>query len=186
MKVLEEQPYVLESKVLEAQHQVFVHAMAHSEEKQYRGHKILFALLSGHDSSLQSIKAQIDIGTSISLKFGKAEKTIEGYSLNEDETIKDLYSEKGCYTKTNMNLSSTKKAVLFMHSSIVEDNDYVISLSENPATELANLLASSKYGLHLLDDWKQIVFDELLEAKHLKELDVFFDDEMGSVAKFLN
>lgn len=178
MKVLEEQPYVLESKVLEAQHQVFVHAMAYSEEKQYRGHKILFALLSGHDSSLQSIKAQIDIGTSISLKFGKAEKTIEGYSLNEDETIKDLYSEKGCYTKTNMNLSSTKKAVLFMHSSIVEDNDYVISLSENPATDIANLLASSKYGLHLLDEWKQIVFDELLEAKHLKELDVFFDDEM--------
>lgn len=182
MKILEENPYVLESTNEGSTHQVFVHALATDKNKNSRGEKILFTLLSGHDSSLQSVKAAIDMGHYAGFKFGMAKKTNEGYQLIKDEqegeNIRKLYSEKGTYSKTNMSLTSTKKSVLFIHESIEDKGEYVITLSEKPSDDIANLLAGPQYGLHILDEWKETVYQELLNEKLLAELDVFYDDEL--------
>lgn len=187
MNILEENPYILDVTTMGVYHSAFTHALAMEDiETSRQEKKILFALLSGNDTSIQAIKAYIDLGwgSASGIQFGKGKKGITCYEMIKDKEDEDenkiikLYSERGSYSKTNMNLSPTAKAVMFIHKDIEEEGKYVISLSENPAEDVANFLAGAKYGLHLLDEWKQTVYEELINEELLIEKDFFSDDSL--------
>lgn len=172
----DENPKLLEIYVNQAWHQVFCYALAFEKVEGYgREDKILFTIVSGSDSALQSLKAAIDIGTRSGIRFGYGEKTSIGFEFKGE---KALASEKGKYTKFPMTLSQNRKALAIVHESVLNNSEYVLAFNSNPVSEVSQLLGGSTFGLHILPEWEQPVLNELMEQKHLVEHDVYYDDRL--------
>ena len=73
--------------------EVFCYVMACENEGKH-DEKLLFAIVSGSDSALQSMKAAIDIGTRGGISFGYGEKGDTDYQFKREKT---LAAEKGKY-----------------------------------------------------------------------------------------
>src|SRR5690606_27806726 len=134
----EDNPKFLEIYINQAWHQVFCYAMAfEAQEGNSRDDKLLFTIVSGSDSALQSLKAAIDIGTRGGIRFGYGEKTDTGYQFRNE---KALAAEKGKYVNFPMTLSQNRKAMAIVHESVLNHSEYVLSFNANPVKEVAQLL----------------------------------------------
>lgn len=172
----DESPKMLEIYVNQAWHQVFCYAMAFEDAEGYgRDDKLLFTIVSGSDSALQSLKAAIDIGTRGGIRFGFGEKTTTGFQFKSE---KSLMSEKGKYTKFPMTLSQNRKALAIVHESVLNNSEYVLAFNSNPVSEVSQLLGGSTYGLHILPEWEQPVLNELMLQQHLVNHELYYDERL--------
>ncbi|MCM3358108.1 DEAD/DEAH box helicase [Psychrobacillus sp. MER TA 171] len=170
----EDNPKMLQVFLKEAYHEVLCYGLASLEGNKGQGEKLLFTIISGSDSALQSIKASIDIG-SRGISFGNGEKTNTNYLFKRE---KYLFSEKGKYEMYPMTLSRTRKALAIVHESILNNSGYVLSIGGNPANDIAQLLGGSQFGLHILPEWKETVLHELIQSKHLIKHEIYYDGEL--------
>ncbi|KAA6446941.1 helicase-related protein [Bacillus swezeyi] len=132
---------------------------------------LLFAIISGSDSTLQSIKAAIDIG-SCGLSFGYGEKTLTDYQFNREFRFR---AEKGKYEKFPMTINNNKKALGIIHESLLGNDNYILSFSGDPAEDVRQVLGGGKYGLHILEEWKETVYEEFKKRNFIKECELYVD-----------
>lgn len=170
----DENPKMLQVYLKEAWHEVFCYGLG-LESKERGNDKLLFTIVSGSDSALQSLKGAIDVGSHGGITFGYGEKGTTDYLFHRE---KSLSAEKGKYEKIPMTLSRTRKAIAIIHESILNNSEYVLSFGENPAKDIAQLLGGSQYGLHILPEWEQVVLDELIRCKHLVENELYVDTRL--------
>jgi len=167
----EDNPKLFQVYLQQAWHEVFCYALAF--ESATRGEdKLLFTIVSGSDSALQSVRGAIDIGSSGGLKFGYGEKELTGYRFHSE---KILIAEKGKYEKFNMTLSQNRKAIAIVHEDVLNNSKYVLSFDSNPAKDIAQLLGGASYGLHILPEWEDVILDQLIKESHLKVHELYKD-----------
>lgn len=170
----EDNPKLFQVYLNQAWHEVFCYALAFEQTKRTED-KLLFTIVSGSDSALQSIRGAIDIGSSGGLKFGYGEKELTGYRFHSE---KILAAEKGKYEKFPMTLNQNRKALAIVHEDVLNNSKYVLSFDGNPAKDIARLLGGSSYGLHILPEWEETVLAELIESKHLRQYELYKDEKL--------
>lgn len=139
----------------------------------YKRHKLLFTIVAGSDSSLQAIKSVVASGWSIS--FGHGEKGESDYRFTGGQAIE---TEKGKYDFFTMNVGRNKKALAIVHEDLRDQNEFILSLDGKPAEDIQNLLGGSKFGLNILDEWRDTVYCVLSDKGHLEQLPLYFDESM--------
>lgn len=139
----------------------------------YKRHQLLFTIVAGSDSSLQAIKSVISSGWSVSI--GHGEKGESDYRFKSDQAIE---TEKGAYDFFTMNVGRNKKALAIVHEDLRDQNEFVLSLDGKPSEDIQNLLGGSKFGLNILDEWRETVYQVLEERGYLEQLPLYFDKDM--------
>ncbi len=170
----EENPKMFQVYLKQAWHEVFCYAMAFEKSKRYED-KLLFTIVSGSDSALQSIRGAIDIGSNGGLKFGYGEKELTGYRFRSEHA---LAAEKGKYEKFPMTLNKNRKAIAIVHEDVLNNSKYVLSFDSNPAKDIARLLGGSSYGLHILPEWEDTILAELIKERFLVKHELFKDESL--------
>jgi len=89
----EDNPKMLQVYLKDAYHEVFCYGLAFKSEGRYKD-KLLFTIISGSDSALQSLKGAIDLGSRGGVSFGYGEKYTTVYRFRQE---KPLVTEKGKY-----------------------------------------------------------------------------------------
>ncbi len=150
----------------------FCYALVTDEPKNPHYPKnLLLTIISGNDSTIQATKAAIDSGTN-GLAFGYGEKDTTDYRFHRDD---NLLSEKGKYTKFPISIDPNRKAVAIVHNSLLGDDEYVLSFDGDPAEDIRQILGGGNYGLHILPEWKDILYQTLLEKGFIEKLDFYCD-----------
>lgn len=167
----QDNPKMFQVYLNQAWHEVFCYAFAYEDEGMREG-KLLFSILSGSDSALQSIKGAIDVGSRGGLKFGYGEKTMTEYQFRNE---KSLYAEKGKYEKFPMTLTQSRKGLAIVHEDVLNNSKYVLSFESDPAEDIAQLLGGPRFGLYILPEWRRTVLDELIKANHLVKHELYVD-----------
>ncbi|MEK5071754.1 DEAD/DEAH box helicase [Sporosarcina sp. FSL K6-1508] len=167
-------PKMFQVYLKQAWHEVFCYALAFEKSNRYED-KLLFTIVSGSDSALQSIRGAIDIGSTGGLKFGYGTKELTGYRFHSE---KPLAAEKGKYEKFPMTLNQNRKALAIVHDDVLNNSKYVLSFDGNPATDIAQLLGGSTYGLHILPEWEDTVLEELIRCHHLRKHELYKDESL--------
>lgn len=170
----DDNPAMLQVLTDRAYHEVFVFALAvekNPNKRAYDSDKILMTIFAGADSAVQSVKASIEVGSQ-GLRFGLGEKGLSNYTFNGKLT---LGAEKGKYSKLNIPLpNGIPNAVGIAHEDVNNNTKYILSDNGHPADVIAQLMGSS-YNLHLLDEWKEPIFNELTRLGYIKEHDLYVD-----------
>ena len=168
-------PKMLEVYLDKVWQQVFCYALACEDTGSPNSpKKILMTIVAGSDSSLQALKGAMDIG-SHGLSFGYGVKGVSSYEYQSELS---LYAEKGSYEKFPMKIGKNRKALAIVHEDLLDASEYVLSFEGKPHEDIANLLGGSKYGLHLLDEWKEPVYQELRGRNHIRNLPLYYDPEL--------
>lgn len=170
----DDKPAMLQISTDNNRQSVFVHALAveRKESGKYTADKILFAILSGPDAALQSVKAGIDIGSN-HLSFGYGEKGISAFSYSYQL---GLSADKGCYAKSGIPMpSGMYNGLGVVHSDLANGTKFVISENGMPHEAIADLL-SSAFQIGLLEEWKLPIFEELKRLGHVREYEHFYVD----------
>lgn len=89
----EDKPKMLQVYLKDAYHEVFCYGLAFEEEGRYKD-KLLFTIISGSDSALQSMKGAIDLGVRSGINFGYGEKGTTDYRFHHETSLE---AEKGQY-----------------------------------------------------------------------------------------
>lgn len=168
----EENPKMLEVRLNNLYQDVFCYGLAVEENEQSR-HTLKMAIIAGNDSSLQAIKASMDIGTN-GINFGYGYKMNNSWQFQPE--IRSLYAEKGKYSRFPLPIEgeSNFKAMIIVHDDVLSNaGDYIISFNKNPAQDIRRHFGGSKYGLHLLPEWEQPLYEELQYQDHLVEVPIY-------------
>ncbi|ETI69560.1 hypothetical protein [Neobacillus vireti] len=89
-----ENPKMVELYMDQALQSAFCYTMAvEPPEHEWQGSKLLLTIIAGNDSTLQAIKAAVDIGSG-GLSFGHGEKQLTDYKVVQQFR---MYSDKGKY-----------------------------------------------------------------------------------------
>ncbi|WP_078557076.1 hypothetical protein [Bacillus alkalicellulosilyticus] len=170
-----ENPKMLEVYLEQAWQDAFCYAMAVEEpEKNYLDPKLLLTIISGNDASLQAIKAAIDIGSN-GLYFGYGEKGLTGYEFQREFKF---CTDKGAYEKFPITINQNRKALVIVHDSLLGDNEFILSFDGDPAEDIRQVLGGGKYGLHVLPEWKDTVYTELLNRGFIQEVEFYKDSNL--------
>lgn len=171
----EENPKMLEVRINNLYQDVFCYGLAVEKNKQGR-ETVKMAIIAGNDSSLQAIKASMDIGSN-GINFGYGYKLDTSWFFQSE--IRGLYAEKGKYTRFPLPIEgeTSYKAMVIAHDDVLSSTgEYIISFNTNPAEEIRRHLGGSRYGLHLLPEWKQPLYEELLNRGYLKEVPMYLTE----------
>lgn len=169
-KEIKNEPYMLQGFVPgKAQQEVMCFGLGMKEDTHAR---LLWTIIAGADSSIQTIKTMIDGGYG-RLTFGKG---VKGDNKLNFEEFFTFYSEKGKYTTFPMNLGN-KKAVAIIHEKLLE-KEYVLSF-DSAATDICELL-KERFGLPMLDEWKEKIYKRILREKFITEIPVYYDENLFS------
>ncbi|MDC3424381.1 DEAD/DEAH box helicase family protein [Aquibacillus sp. 3ASR75-11] len=117
------------------------------------------------------MKAAIDIGSN-GLHFGYGEKQLTDYEFKSEFQI---VSEKGSYEKFPITISQNRKALAIVHDKLLGNDEYILSFEGDPAEDIRQVLGGGKYGLHILPEWKETVFNELSNRGYLEDIDFYYD-----------
>lgn len=170
-----ENPKMLELYLDQAWQNAFCYALAVEEpEKEWQSAKLLMTIIAGSDSTLQAMKASVDIGIS-GISFGHGEKQLTDYKFISQFR---MYSDKGKYESFKMTINSNRKAVAIVHDDLLGNGDYILSFEGDPAEDLRNLLGGGKFGLNILPEWKNIILDEFVRRGCIEELNFYFDPSL--------
>ncbi|MGE6755968.1 hypothetical protein ACQKFO_21440 [Rossellomorea sp. NPDC071047] len=169
---VDESPKMLEVYLEQAWQSAFCFAFACEEpERQNQPPKILMTVLAGSDSTLQAMKAAMDIGSS-GFRFGHGNKTLTSYEFESEFSV---VADKGSYERFPITINQNKKALAIVHEKLMANEEYVLSFEGDPAEDVATLLGGGKYGLHILNEWKAIVYEELKRRNHIEEIELYYD-----------
>ncbi|QHA38700.1 hypothetical protein D5E69_22970 (plasmid) [Rossellomorea marisflavi] len=167
----EDNPKMLEVYLEQAWQSTFCYGLALEQVHSDKPPIILMSILAGSDSTLQAMKAAMDIGSS-GFRFGYGEKGLTNYEFKSEF---GLVAEKGAYERFPITINQNKKAMAIVHEKLLLNNEYILCFENNPSEDVATLLGGAKYGLHILDDWKMAVYEELIRRKFIEEVDIYFD-----------
>ncbi|WP_209124492.1 DEAD/DEAH box helicase [Alkalihalobacillus sp. BA299] len=168
----EENPKMLEVYLEQAYQNALCFALACEEpEKNWQEPRLLMTVIAGSDSTLQAMKAAIDSGLN-GISFGHGVKSLTGYDFEREFRIE---SEKGKFEKFPMTINHNRKALAIVHDDLLGNGNYILSFDGDPAEEVRKVLGGGKYGLNILPEWKDIVFNELEERGHLEQIELYFD-----------
>lgn len=174
----EDCPKMMEVYLEQAWQDAFCYALAvEPAEKDYQDHKLLLAIIAGNDSTLQAMKAAIDIGSN-GLYFGHGVKELTQYRFQREF---QMVAEKGKYEKFNITINANRKAVAIVHDSLLGNDQYILSFEGDPAEDIRRILGGGKYGLHILPEWKHTVYRELLKRGYLEEVEFYADQSLFSM-----
>lgn len=173
----EENPKMLEVYLEQAYQNALCFALACEEpEKNWHEPRLLMTVIAGSDSTLQVMKAAIDSGLK-GMSFGYGEKSLTGYDFEREFRIE---SEKGKFEKFPITINSNRKAIAIVHDDLLSNGNYILSFDGDPAEEVRKVLGGGKYGLNILQEWKEIVFNELTERGHLEQIETYYDEGIFS------
>ncbi len=153
--------------------QAFVFGLCVEHEmlnKYYERNRLLFIMMGGADSTVQSMKTAIDCGLH-SMKFGYGKKNLTGYDF---ESEFDMVSDKGKYSTFPMKVGN-RKVVAMVHDEIMEDGKFLMSFEGDPTKDFQNLLKGKNYGLPILDEWKDTIFNECVKRGYLQQMELYID-----------
>ncbi|MFJ6414476.1 helicase-related protein [Terribacillus saccharophilus] len=162
-------PKMIEIYLDQAWQDAYCYSLAVEEtESQAR---LLFAIISGSDSTLQAMKAAVDIGSN-GLYFGHGVKGLSQFSFEKEF---QFCSDKGKYEKFPITLSNGTKALAIVHDKVLSNEEYILSFGDEPAEDLRQILGGGQYGLHILPEWKDCVYQELILHDYLERTDFYKD-----------
>ncbi|MGE7219273.1 helicase-related protein [Priestia koreensis] len=171
----DEQPKMMEVYHEKAWYDVFCYGlMVQEPEKSYQDATLLLAIVAGNDSAIQSLKASIDLGSK-GLYFGQGEKGLTAYEFKREFS---LTSERGKYNNFGISLQSNRKAVIIAHDKLMGNDEYVMCFDEDVSEEVRKVLGGGKYGLHILPEWKEVVYDELLKRNYIEPVEFYYDPSL--------
>ncbi|MEX3623619.1 helicase-related protein [Viridibacillus arvi] len=166
----EENPKMVQVRVEgRAYQQAFCFAIA-LEDRGAREPLLLATIISGADTTVQSIKGIIDTGT-YGLSFGFGEKGLASYNFTNEL---NFFTDKGKYTTFPMSINN-KKALAIIHDDILEGK-YTMSFEENPSQDVRKILGGKHFGIPLLEEWADTTYNELKEKEYLIDMPVYFDN----------
>lgn len=139
------------------------------EDKGARMPLLLSTVIGGPDSTLQSIKAAIDTGT-YGLSFGYGTKGLSSYQFQKEFT---MFSEKGKYHTFPMTVNN-RKVMAIVHDDIMEGK-YTMSFEESPAYDVRKVLGGKQYGIPILDEWSEVIYQELHNKNYVVNMPVYAD-----------
>ncbi|WP_121616815.1 helicase-related protein [Virgibacillus halodenitrificans] len=148
--------------------QAFCFALA-LEERGAREPVMLATIIAGADSTIQSIKATIDTGT-YGLSFGYGKKDLASYRFFSEQ---QFFTDKGKYNTFPMTVGS-RKALAIIHDEVL-DGIYNMSFTDNPAHDIRKVLGGKGYGIPLLDEWSEPVYQQLKENNYVMDMPVYYD-----------
>ncbi|MEG6533734.1 DEAD/DEAH box helicase [Caldibacillus thermoamylovorans] len=174
-KETEEHPKMLEIYLDQAWQNAFCYACAvEPAEYEWKGSKLLLTIIAGSDSTIQAMKAAVDIGSG-GISFGYGEKQSTDYKFMKQFGI---YSEKGKYEKFPMTVNNNRKAVAIIHEELLGNGHYILSFDGDPAEDLRQLLGGGQFGLHVLPEWKDIILEEFLLRHCIEEVEFYYDESL--------
>lgn len=172
-----ENPKMLELYLDQAWQNAFCYSLAVGPmEYEWQGAKLLMTIIAGNDSTMQAMKAAVDIGSG-GMAFGHGEKQLTDYKFVQQFRI---FSEKGKYEKFPITINQNRKAVAIVHEDLLGNGDYILSFDGNPADDLRQILGGGKFGLHILPEWKDIILAEFEKQRVIEKLDFYFDQNLFS------
>lgn len=167
-----ENPKMLELYLEQAWQTAFCYALAvEPPEQEWQGAKLLMTIIAGNDSTLQAMKAAVDIGSG-GMSFGHGEKQLTDYKFVQQFK---MYSEKGKFEKFPITINQNRKAVAIVHDDLLGNGEYILSFDGDPAEGLRQILGGGKFGLNILQEWKNIILDEFVKLGCIEELKFYFD-----------
>lgn len=134
--------------------------------------KLLTAVIAGADSTLQSMKAAIQMGT-YGFSFGYGEKGLNAYKFNSELSI---FTEKGKYSFFPMSVNN-KKAMALVHDDILNGH-YVLSFDRNPAEDIRSVLGGKQFGLPILEEWSETILEEMYARSYITEMPIYYDHNL--------
>jgi hypothetical protein len=168
-------PKMVELYVDQAWQNAFCYALAvEPPQHEWQGAKLLLAIVAGNDSTLQAMKAVVDIGSG-GLSFGHGEKQLSDYKFVQQFR---MYSDKGKYEKFPMTINQNRKAVAIVHDDLLGNGDYILSFDGDPAEDLRQILGGGKFGLHILPQWKDVILSEFEKRRCIEKVDFYFDKNL--------
>lgn len=170
-----ENPKMLELYLDQAWQNAFCYALAVGPmEYEWQGAKLLMTIIAGNDSTMQAMKAAVDIGSG-GMAFGHGEKQLMDYKFVQQFKV---FSEKGKYEKFPITINQNRKAVAIVHEDLLGNGDYILSFDGNPADDLRQILGGGKFGLHILPEWKDIILSEFENQRVIEKVDFYYDQNL--------
>lgn len=166
------QPKMVESNTLTSRQKAFCFAFM-TDKPDNPDSTMLFTIIAGSDSALQSIKGMIDSGYT-GLLFGHGLMTNTGYDFDKEYAFR---SEKGKYTTFPMTLDNHRKGLAIVHESILS-GEYILSYNGDPGKEVARYLG--KYGLYILPEWEEPLLNEMKRLSYLEAMPFYKDNGVFS------
>lgn len=169
----ENQPKMLEVYLEQVWQHAFCYACAVGEpEFDWQDPRLLLAIIAGNDSTVQAMKAAVDLGSN-GIYFGHGIKEMTGYRFVSEFRI---LAEKGKYTTFPMTINSNRKAIVIVHDDLLTGGRYFLSFNGDPAEDLRLLLGGPPFGLHILPQWKHIIFREFISRGVIEEVEFYYDE----------
>lgn len=170
-----EHPKMLEIYLEQAWQSAFCYALAvEPPEHDYQGAKLLMTIIAGNDSTMQAMKAAIDTGSG-GLSFGYGIKGLTDYKFHKELRI---FSEKGKYEKFPITINQNRKAIAIVHDELLGNNEYILSFDGEPSEDLRQVLGGGKYGLHILPEWKDVIYKEFITRQVLEKVELYCDSSL--------
>lgn len=148
--------------------QAFCFALA-LEDRGARQPVMLATIIGGADSTVQSIKATIDTGT-YGLAFGYGKKDLASYCFFSEQ---QFFTDKGKYNTFPMTVGS-RKVLAIIHDDVL-DGKYSMSFTDEPAQDVRKVLGGKDYGIPLLEEWSEPVYQQLKENDYIVDMPVYYD-----------
>lgn len=168
-------PKMLELYLDQAWQSAFCYALAvEPAQYEWQGAKLLMTIIAGNDSTLQAMKAAVDIGSG-GMAFGHGEKQLTDYKFVQQFR---MFSDKGKYEKFPITINQNRKAVAIVHDDLLGNGQYILSFDNDPAEDLRQILGGGKFGLHVLPEWKDIILDEFERRQVIEKVDFYFDKDL--------
>jgi len=165
-------PKMLELYLDQAWQSAFCYALAaEPPEHDWQGAKLLMTIIAGNDSTLQAMKAAVDIGSS-GMAFGHGEKQLTDYKFVQQFR---MYSDKGKYEKFPITINQNRKAVAIVHDDLLGNGNHILSFHGDPADDLRQILGGGRFGLNILPEWKDIILAEFERRKVIEKLEFYYD-----------
>jgi Helicase conserved C-terminal domain len=170
-----ENPKMLELYLDQAWQTAFCYALAVEEpEHEWQSAKLLLAIIAGNDSTIQAMKAAVDVGSG-GIAFGHGEKQLTDYKFVQQFKI---HTDKGKYEKFPITINQNRKAVVIVHDDLLGNSDYILSFDGDPAEDLRQVLGGGKFGLHILPEWKNIIMEEFVNRRCIEEINFYYDKSL--------
>jgi hypothetical protein len=139
------------------------------EDRGAREPLMLCTVIGGPDSTLQSIKAAIDMGT-YGLSYGYGKKGLSSYQFHKELSF---FTEKGKYHTFPMTVNN-RKVMAIVHDDIMEGK-YTMSFESSPAYDVRKVLGGKQYGIPLLDEWSETIYQELKKEQYIVTMPAYAD-----------
>lgn len=168
-------PKMLELYLEQAWQTAFCYALAaEPPEHDWQGAKLLMTIIAGNDSTLQAMKAAVDIGSG-GMSFGHGEKQLTDYKFVQQFR---MYSDKGKYEKFPITINQNRKAVAIVHDDLLGNGNHILSFHGDPAEDLRQILGGGRFGLNILPEWKDIILAEFERRSVIEKLDFYYDENL--------